>query len=161
MTKAECAELRGKQYNATVFHLRKVSSELAIMRIKPDFTVPLHKPGQYTALGLGRWEPRIEGCQEEIPGATDEKKLIRRAYSVSCPILDDSQQLLDSAETRRWLEFYITLVRKSNPPPALTPRLFALRQGDRIYFGEKIAGHFTLVTCSCMWLNTKARRSRR
>ena len=50
----------------------------------------------------------------------------------------------DSAETRSWLEFYIVLVRKSNPAPALTPRLFAMRQGDRIYFGEKIAGHFTL-----------------
>ena len=44
------------------------------------------------------------------------------------------------------LEFYIVLVRE-NPDgrvPALTPRLFALREGDRINVGEKIAGHYTL-----------------
>src|SRR5262249_23535956 len=29
-------------------------------------------------------------------------------------------------------------------PPALTPRLFNLQQGDRVFLGEKITGHFTL-----------------
>jgi ferredoxin--NADP+ reductase len=29
-------------------------------------------------------------------------------------------------------------------PPALTPRLFLLNEGDRLFMGEKIAGHFTL-----------------
>ena len=45
-----------------------------------------------------------------------------------------------------WLEFYIVLVRKSDKaqPPGLTPRLFLLKEGDRLIMGEKITGHFTL-----------------
>jgi ferredoxin--NADP+ reductase len=45
-----------------------------------------------------------------------------------------------------WLEFYIVLVRDTGQPkaPALTPRLFMLREGDRLHMGEKITGHFTL-----------------
>jgi ferredoxin/flavodoxin---NADP+ reductase len=37
------------------------------------------------------------------------------------------------------------LVRESDKakPPALTPRLFMLNEGDRLYLGEKIAGHYT------------------
>jgi ferredoxin--NADP+ reductase len=45
-----------------------------------------------------------------------------------------------------WVEFYIVLVRE-NPDgrvPALTPRLFALKEGDRIQIGERITGHYTL-----------------
>ena len=39
------------------------------------------------------------------------------------------------------------LVRQAEKaPPALTPRLFNLKQGDRVFLGEKIAGHFTLET---------------
>src|SRR5439155_2027632 len=29
-------------------------------------------------------------------------------------------------------------------PPALTPRLFTLNEGSRLFLGEKIAGHYTL-----------------
>jgi ferredoxin--NADP+ reductase len=145
MTTAEIAELRARQYNATITYLKKVNPDLAIIRIKPDFPLPTHKPGQYSTLGLGQWEPRAEGCQEETPKPADEKKLIRRAYSISCPMLDDAGQLLDPEETKSWLEFYIVLVRESDKgPPALTPRLFMLEQGSRIFLGEKIAGHFTL-----------------
>jgi ferredoxin/flavodoxin---NADP+ reductase len=70
--------------------------------------------------------------------------LIRRAYSISSPILDSAGQLLDRARTD-WLEFYVVLVRESDKgPPALTPRLFLLNEGDRLFLGEKIAGHYTL-----------------
>jgi ferredoxin--NADP+ reductase len=145
MTTAESAEQRAKRYNATVNYLRKVNPDLAILRIQPDFPVPAHKPGQYGTLGLGQWEPRAEGCQEEIPKPADDEKLIRRAYSISCPVLNDTGELLDPAQAKIWLEFYIVLVREAEKaPPALTPRLFTLKQGSRIFLGEKIAGHFTL-----------------
>ncbi len=73
-----------------------------------------------------------------------ESKLIRRAYSISCPVLDDHGELLNP-ERIDWLEFYIVLVRETDHnPPALTPRLFALKEGDRLFLGEKITGHFTL-----------------
>ena len=46
-----------------------------------------------------------------------------------------------------WIEFYIVLVRdngEENRAPQLTPRLFMLKEGDRINIGEKITGHYTL-----------------
>jgi ferredoxin/flavodoxin---NADP+ reductase len=144
MTPDEIAELRKKHYNATVAGLRLANPELMIVRIRPDTGVAAHRPGQYSTLGLGHWEPRAPNCQEEHPKPGDERKLIRRAYSISCSILDNAGALLDGASLP-WLEFYIVLVRQAEKgPPALTPRLFTLKEGDRIFMGEKIAGHFTL-----------------
>jgi len=145
MNPEELAELRRTRYNATVVHLRKVHTDLMIVRIRPDFPLPAHKPGQYSTLALGYWEPRYPGCQEEEVPATDQAKLARRAYSISCSVLYDHGPLLDIDRTG-WLEFYIVLVRESDKkaPPALTPRLFMLREGDRLYLGEKITGHYTV-----------------
>jgi ferredoxin--NADP+ reductase len=145
MTPRDISELRAQKYNATIVRLRRVHSDLMILRVRPDFPRPLHKPGQYALLGLGFWEPRAPGCQEEqlVPG--DESRLARRAYSISCPMLDDDGALLDVAATD-WLEFYVVLVRDTARPqaPALTPRLFMLREGERVFLGEKIAGAYTL-----------------
>ena len=145
MNPAEAAELRCTRYNATLVHLRKAHSDLMIVRIRPDFPRPIHKPGQYSTLGLGYWEPRFPGSTEEILAAGDEKKLARRAYSISSSVLGDDGQL-ENVEQTDWLEFYIVLVRESDDKhaPALTPRLFLLKEGDRLFLGEKIAGQFTL-----------------
>jgi ferredoxin--NADP+ reductase len=146
MTPDEIQELRAMRYNATVAGLKRLHSDLLIVRIRPDFPLPAHKPGQYTSLGLGYWEPRYPGCQEEPLRPGDETKLARRAYSISCSVLDDTGKLLNR-EQADWLEFYIVLVRDTGNPeasPALTPRLFVLREGDRLFVQEKITGHFTL-----------------
>jgi ferredoxin--NADP+ reductase len=145
MTPQEIADLRAQKYNAQIASLRKVHSDLIVMRVRPDFPLPPHKAGQYCALGLGFWEPRFPGCQEEHLAPGDEKKLARRSYSISCSVLDDGGGLLDRTQVD-WLEFYIVLVRDTGGPqaPALTPRLFLLREGDRLVMGEKIAGAFTL-----------------
>ncbi len=140
--------LRQKHYNATVETVRRAHDELAILRVRPDFTVPHHKAGQYTTLGLGNWEPRLDGCAPETLKPGDETKVVRRAYSISHPILDD-QGRLSTADPNKVIEFYVVLVRtfeKPNEPgaPALTPRLFILREGDRLFMGEKITGHYTL-----------------
>jgi ferredoxin--NADP+ reductase len=93
---------------------------------------------------MGQWEPRHPGCQDEYVKPGDEKKLIRRAYSLSSSILDDRGELLNLPRMD-WVEFYIVLVREADKgPPALTPRLFLLKEGDRLFLGEKITGHFTL-----------------
>lgn len=144
MTSDEIAELRKKHYNATVASLRLANPDLMVLRVRPDAGVPAHRPGQYSTLGLGHWEPRAPGCQDEIPKPGEERKLIRRAYSISCSVVDDAGQIPVAANSE-WLEFYIVLVRQAEKaPPALTPRLFSLKVGDRIFMGEKIAGHFTL-----------------
>jgi ferredoxin--NADP+ reductase len=146
MTPEEIQELRRQRYNATVVGLRHANPDLITVRIRPDFRLPVHKPGQYTSLGLGYWEPRAPGCQEERLQPGDETKLARRAYSISCAVLDEQGKLLDPSVPAESLEFYIVLVRDSDRPvaPALTPRLFLLREGDRLFVQEKITGHFTL-----------------
>ena len=143
MTTDEIAELR-KSYNATVASIKLPNEDLMILRVRPDAGVPPHRPGQYSTLGMGQWEPRAPGCQEEIPKPGEEKKLIRRAYSISCSVFDEDGNLPERAN-QDWLEFYIVLVRQADKaPPALTPRLFMLTQGGRLFLGAKIAGHYTL-----------------
>lgn len=145
MTPEDIAELRGRRYNGTVVSLNKLHSDLMVLRVKPDFPRPAHKPGQYCSLGLGNWEPRAEGCQVETLAPDDLTKLVRRAYSISCSVLGGAGQVLDVAATD-YLEFYIVLVRENadGRVPALTPRLFALKVGDRLNIGEKITGMYTL-----------------
>lgn len=145
MTPEQIADLRRQKYNATVTRLIKVHSDLLIMRVRPDYKLHPHKPGQYTALGLGYWEPRFPGTAEEDLTPADMTKLARRSYSISCSVLDDEGGLLDRDQVD-WLEFYIVLVRESDKivPPALTPRLFLLQEGERLFMGEKISGNFTL-----------------
>jgi ferredoxin/flavodoxin---NADP+ reductase len=145
MLPEEIAQQRAKRYNGTVRSVKKFHADLMIIRVKSDFPRPAHLPGQYCTLGLGNWEPRAPGCQEENLKPDDEPKVTRRAYSISCGMLDETGELLDIAKTD-FLEFYIVLVRE-NPdgrPPALTPRLFVLNAGDRLQIGEKITGHYTL-----------------
>jgi ferredoxin--NADP+ reductase len=144
MTGDQLAELRQKKYNATVAYLHRPQSDLMIVRVRPDFPRPVHKPGQYCTLGLGFWEPRVPDCQPEALKPGQEEQVIQRAYSISCSVLDGDHQLLDIAATD-WLEFYIVLMRDSgaDEAPALTPRLFTLNQGDRLFLGKKMAGHYT------------------
>ena len=145
MTPEEIAELRARRYNGTVAALTKVHSDLVVLRVKPDFPRPAHKPGQYCSLGLGYWEARADGCQVETLTPDEQTKVVRRAYSISNSMLAPAGGLIDVAGTD-YLEFYIVLVRENadGRVPALTPRLFALREGDRLNVGEKITGAYTL-----------------
>ncbi|HEY1192168.1 MAG TPA: ferredoxin--NADP reductase [Gemmata sp.] len=145
MTGEDIAELRQKRYNATVVSLKLLTPDLMVLRVQPDFPRPVHRAGQYCTLGLGYWERRTAGCQEEALPPTDFTKVVRRAYSISCSVYGGPGRLM-RLEENDWLEFYIVLVRE-NPDgrvPALTPRLFALSEGDRIQIGERITGHYTL-----------------
>jgi ferredoxin--NADP+ reductase len=89
----------------------------------PDF-----EPGQFTVLGLPGSAPRYAlATPEQTP--SEANKLIRRAYSIA-----------SSSRTREYMEFYINLVTSG----ALTPRLFALEVGDRLWLSSKATGMFTL-----------------
>jgi len=68
-----------------------------------------------------------EADSEDPPSEPD--KMIRRAYSIA-----------SSSVERRHLEFYLTLVTAGQ----LSPRLFALRHGSRLFLGPKATGLFTL-----------------
>ncbi|MCA9140628.1 MAG: ferredoxin--NADP reductase [Planctomycetales bacterium] len=139
--------LRGRHYNATVIERIDCHENLARFRIMPDDGVPRFQAGQYVTLGLGLWEPRLEGTQQEIVPANKRSRVAKRAYSISCPLLDDEGRIAPN-ESLDYLEFYITLVRAADgpdkAPPVLTPRLFCLGKGDRIAIGKKITGAYTL-----------------
>ncbi len=141
----EIPALRQTHYNATLVDLRFCHGDLAFFRVLPDHPVRAWMPGQFATIGLGGWEARAPDTQPESLDAVHCRHLIRRAYSISAPILTPSGVVtppyLDPV-----LEFYITLVRRNDgPPPALTPRLFCLKPGDRLHLAEKIAGHYTLA----------------
>jgi ferredoxin--NADP+ reductase len=145
MESEQIAQMRSEKYNATVHGLNKVHSDLMMIRIKPDKPIMSHKAGQYTLLGLGNWEPRLPGTMEEVMPDSERSKLVRRSYSISAAILDEKGNLGNN-QTTPYLEFYIVLVREtsSGKAPALTPRLFMLKEGDRMFCGEKITGAYNL-----------------
>jgi ferredoxin--NADP+ reductase len=114
--------------NAVVVKKIEVAPGLMVIRVEPDEPLPAFEPGQFTTLGLPGSAKRFKIADpEEAPPPPD--KLIRRAYSIS-----------SSSEKKDYLEFYITLIRSG----ALTPRLFALKEGDRLFVSPKITGVFTL-----------------
>jgi ferredoxin--NADP+ reductase len=133
--------LEERYYNATITWFRRVNPDLWILRVRPDQRDSPLVPGQYATLGLGYWEPRVDGAKDRM---ANYERLVRRSYSISSRIFDAQGYLTDPAYEEQ-LEFYVVLV----PPnvdrlPALTPRLALKHEGDRIYLGPRMAGRYTL-----------------
>lgn len=117
--------------NAIVTQRMDVAPGMVIIRVAPDdWELPKMIPGQFAVLGLPGSAPRCATTYTEPEDpALDPNKLIRRAYSIASSPLETG-----------YFEFYVALVTSG----ALTPRLFALQVGDRIWLGPKISGLFTL-----------------
>ena len=116
------------EMNATVLKVSQLNHGLLVLRVKPDGELSEFLPGQYTVIGLPGSAPRVDHADPESEPA-DPEKLIKRAYSIT-----------SSSTQGEYLEFYVALVYGG----ALTPRLFALQEGDRIWLGKKIVGMFTM-----------------
>jgi ferredoxin--NADP+ reductase len=116
------------EMNATITRRDEINHGLLVLRVSPDFALPQFEAGQYVVLGLPGTGARVDYADPEKPAA-DPDKLIKRAYSIASSSLEGE-----------YLEFYVALVHSG----ALTPRLFALREGDRVWLGKKITGMFTL-----------------
>jgi ferredoxin--NADP+ reductase len=147
LSQSEVAALRNQHYNGTIISIREAHPELWIVRIRPDKGVLRFKSGQYTTLGLGYWEPRLEGTQQETLKPGMETKVVRRALSFSHPVMDDTGETLVDPEKIEFNEFFVVLVREkpgSDEAPGLTPRLFLLKPGDRVFIGDKVTGHYVL-----------------
>ncbi len=139
------AGLRNAAYNAALAGVVRVHAALAILRVRPDWPIPAFAAGQYTTLGLGNWESTIADEANEIPFSADDQRMVKRAYSVSCSLLDSAGKLMRASEAP-YLEFYVALVHHVDlHGPALTPRLFVLSPGDRLFVGHRFAGHYTLA----------------
>lgn len=115
-------------YNATVIGREEINPQLVILRVQPEGPLFDFKPGQFAVLGLLGGAPRVPEAASEDP-VTAPEQMIRRAYSIA-----------SSSVERRYLEFYLTLITSGQ----LTPRLFALKHGDRVFLGPKGSGVFTL-----------------
>ena len=115
-------------FNATVIQRVELNPGLIIVRVKANGPFFDFRAGQYTVLGLTGSSPRATFSEPETEPPPPER-LIRRAYSIS-----------SSSKKDEYLEFYISLVRSGE----LTPRLFVLQEGDRIWLGSKAVGQFTL-----------------
>ncbi len=114
--------------NSIITNIIKVSDSMRIVRVKPDeWNLPPFKAGQFVVLGLPGSFPRIQDATEEFK-EQDPDKMIRRAYSIA------------SSSTDEYVEFYISLVRSGS----LTPRIWNLNIGDKIYMSQKPTGMFTL-----------------
>jgi ferredoxin--NADP+ reductase len=117
------------ELNAVVQQVLQVSPIMKVFRIAPvGWSLPDFKPGQFVPIGL---PPSATKCAEatEEPVEPDQNKMIKRAYSIA-----------SSNTSKDYVEFYITLVHSG----ALTPRLFNLNIGDKIWLGAKFVGMFTL-----------------
>ncbi|MEM6690209.1 MAG: ferredoxin--NADP reductase [Planctomycetota bacterium] len=153
LSSEEISTLRQTNYNATVTDIRRVHDDLAVFRVKRDEGFTPFEPGQYATLGLGYFESRLAGCQFESIDDARTTRMIRRAYSISCPIVESPSAPIDGlvsanefGESTGEYEFYVALIREAESisarPPAFTPRLFALEVGDRLQFGKRINGHY-------------------
>jgi ferredoxin--NADP+ reductase len=137
-------KLREDNYNATITWIRAHNPELWVMRVRPDEPIEPFKPGQYTTLGLGYWEPRADQAAEDFVGDEGQRdKMARRSYSVSSSIIDEAGELVEPHPDD--VEFYVVQVRPGEVEiPALTPRMFTKGVGDRIFMSRKFTGRYTL-----------------
>lgn len=116
-------------FNAIVHKKIEVAPGLIILQVRPDgWELPEFEPGQYGVLGLPGSAARVELSDPE-ESAPDPEKLIKRAYSIA-----------SSSKEKKYVELYITLIRSG----ALTPRIFGLNEGDRLFLGPKFKGVFRL-----------------
>ena len=114
-------------YNSTV-ELHRSDDKSRIFRVFPDYPLRVFTPGQYGSLGL--------------LSSSGNSKLVKRAYSISSSIIDIESQKLINHRKVEYLEFYINRVKKNSKREQITPKLFNLKTGDRIFCGEKIVGHY-------------------
>ena len=115
--------------NGTVIDRHDLAEDLAVFRVKPDGDVFDFRAGQYTVIGLPASAPRFETSDPDDDEIPAKSKLICRAYSIA-----------SSSKINEYVELYVTLVRSGE----LTPRLWLLRPGDRIWLGPSAKGHFTM-----------------
>jgi ferredoxin--NADP+ reductase len=130
-TKPEAQEVAVSraELNAIVTERRELGGGVWVINVTPvGWTLPGFEAGQYATLGLPGTAARWEGADPEPPLKHPEK-LIKRAYSiVSSPLENDH------------LEFYLVLINSGS----LTPRLFTLQPGDRLWLSPRIIGTFVL-----------------
>ncbi|RMF77912.1 MAG: ferredoxin--NADP reductase [Planctomycetota bacterium] len=115
--------------NATITQIDPVNDYLVVFHVAPDSgRVPDFEPGQFTTLGLPREEEEPGGARVGKDGKR-RIRMIKRAYSIA-----------SSSDVKDHMEFCIILVEDGQ----LTPRMWKLDVGRRVWMSDKISGEFTL-----------------
>ncbi|MBF0357725.1 MAG: ferredoxin--NADP reductase [Magnetococcales bacterium] len=116
-------------YNATLISRLEITPNLQILKVEPDDKNFEFEAGQFTVLGLTWSSPSLPGTDRKEFPPEKSQRLIRRAYSIS-----------SSSRWQEYIEFYVSLVTSGE----LTPRLFQLEVGGRLFIGPKGKGVFTI-----------------
>ena len=114
-------------YNASVVIIYS-NDEARVIRVYPDDYRMKYKPGQYGSLGLESYN--------------NPNKILKRAFCISSSMINISKKKLIKHDDLAYYEFYFNKVPKTSREQ-LTPKLFGLRNGDRMFCGEKIVGYYT------------------
>jgi ferredoxin--NADP+ reductase len=104
------------------------SDEARVIRVYPDSYKMKYKPGQYGSLGL--------------ESQNDPDKIVKRAFCISSSMISTSDRKLIDHDDIDYYEFYFNKVPNTGREQ-LTPKLFGLKNGDRLFCGEKIVGYYT------------------
>lgn len=111
--------------NATLVARDDLNATLSIVRVQPDSgRVPDFQPGQFVRLGLPK-----PGQPPPAPGKPARVRFTRRAYSIA-----SSPRVTDA------LEFFVVRIDEG----ALTPRLWEIPVGGRLWMDHEAKGEFTL-----------------
>ena len=114
-------------YNASV-EIVISSDEARVIRVYPDGYKMKYKSGQYGSLGL--------------ESQNDPDRIVKRAFCISSSMINISDRKLIDHDDIDYYEFYFNKVSNSDREQ-LTPKLFGLNNGDRLFCGEKIVGFYT------------------
>ena len=117
------------KYNATVVGKILLTPDIMTLRVDTDEPRDEFSSGQYTLLGLYGREGRSPNSSDETD-PVEPDKLIQRPYSIA-----------SATEQVKQFEFYISQVKSGQ----LTPRLFNLNPGDRLFVSKRIVGVFKLA----------------
>lgn len=115
-------------YNATVIGKILITPDLMLLRLKTDEPRNKFIAGQYTTIGILAKEQRSPNSLIPLEKLNDDV-LIKRPYSIASANYDT-----------REFEFYISQVKSGQ----LTPRLFSLTHGRRMWIDTEILGVFNL-----------------
>jgi ferredoxin--NADP+ reductase len=112
--------------NASLIERVDLTDVLSVVKIRPDSgTIPPFVPGQFFRLGL----PRVDEMGGVAVRKSGRVRYTKRAYSIA-----------SSANITDHVEFFVVRVEEG----ALTPRLWDLDVGDRIWLDSAAKGEFTL-----------------
>lgn len=111
-------------WNATIVRRRDVGERVVLLWVRPDSgAVQDFEPGQFIQLGWPRPRAADAGPEERV-------RFVKRSYSIA-----------SSPAEREGYELCLALVQEGT----LTPRLWELSEGARVWCNDAPVGHFTLA----------------